>query len=79
MHFAGRGEAGEAAIGAGDDVLAPDRLGEAADAFGINSGCSTMFEEWVMTPGMTDLPSGNFTSAHTFHSCSWRGFAASKE
>src|SRR5205085_11314165 len=45
----------------------------------ISSGCSTMFEEWVMTPGMTDLPSGNLASAHSFHSCSWRGLAASKE
>src|SRR6266404_5417811 len=32
VHLAGRGEAGEAAIHAGDDILAPDRLREAADA-----------------------------------------------
>ena len=27
----------------------------------ISSGCSTMFEEWVMTPGISDLPSGSLT------------------
>src|SRR5438067_5053441 len=32
MHLTGRCEAGEAAIGAGDDIVAPDRLREAADA-----------------------------------------------
>src|SRR3981189_2742996 len=34
MHFASRSEAGETAIGAGDDIVAPDRLREAADALG---------------------------------------------
>ena len=29
------------------------------------------------TPGMSDLPSGNFTSCHTTQSCSWRGLLAS--
>src|SRR6202040_2637820 len=38
MHFAGGREAGEAAIGAGDDVLAPDDLGKPPDALGDRLG-----------------------------------------
>src|SRR5580692_12565400 len=38
VDLAGRGEAGEAAIGAGGDVLAPDRLREAADPLGDQFG-----------------------------------------
>src|ERR1043166_6177502 len=34
MHLAGRGEAGKATIGAGDNVLAPDCLRKTADALG---------------------------------------------
>src|SRR5215470_1576713 len=45
----------------------------------IASGCSTIFDEWVMTPGMRLLPSGSLTLSQTFHSCSWRGLAASNE
>ena len=32
-----------------------------------------------ITPGMMTLPSGSLTSSKTFHSCSWRGLAASKD
>src|SRR5256885_16794331 len=28
-----------------------------------------------ITPATSTLPSGSFTSFHTFHSCSWRGLA----
>ena len=38
VDFAGRSETGEAAIGAGDDVLAPDCAGEAADPLGDQLG-----------------------------------------
>src|SRR5262249_53036728 len=40
-----------------------------------SSGCSTKFEVESITPGMMILPSGSFTSFHTFHSWPWRGFA----
>ena len=43
------------------------------------SGCSIRLVEWVTTPGMSTLPSGSLTSFHSFHSCSWRTLAASKE
>ena len=32
-----------------------------------------------MTPGISTLPSGSFTVSNSFHSCAWRGFAASSE
>jgi len=35
--------------------------------------------ECEMTPGIRILPSGSLTVFHTFHSCSWRGLAASNE
>src|SRR5258707_585601 len=38
MNLAGRSEAREAAIGAGDDIVAPDRPGEAADPLGDQFG-----------------------------------------
>jgi len=44
-----------------------------------SSGCSTSTEQCVMTPGRIALPAGSFTPSHSFHSCSWRGLAASKE
>src|SRR5262249_28758784 len=40
-----------------------------------SSGCSTKFEVESITPGMMILPSGSFTSFHTFHSCPCRGLA----
>src|SRR5262249_11503953 len=40
-----------------------------------SSGCSTKFEVESITPGMMILPSGSFTSFHTFHSWPWRGVA----
>ena len=43
------------------------------------SGCSTTAVVWAMTPGMSTLPSGSFTSSHTRHSYEWRGVAASIE
>src|SRR2546429_206371 len=45
----------------------------------ISSGCSIKLVFDSMTPGISTLPSGNFTSWKTFHSCAWRGLAASKE
>src|SRR5262245_21332141 len=44
-----------------------------------SSGCSTSTLDCVMMPGIRILPSGSLTSSHTRHSCSWRGFAASRE
>jgi len=43
----------------------------------LESGCSTTLVAWLMTPGISTLPSGSFTSCQTFHSCSWRGLAPS--
>ncbi len=43
----------------------------------ISSGCSTKFDLDSITPGMRTLPSGSLTVSNTFHSCAWRGFAAS--
>ena len=43
----------------------------------MSSGCSTTLVPWLTTPGTRILPGGSFTSCHTFHSCSWRGLAAS--
>jgi hypothetical protein len=34
---------------------------------------------YATTPGMRIFPAGSCTSCHTFHSCSWRTFAASME
>ena len=42
-----------------------------------SSGCSMMFVQVSIVPGMRTLSSGIFVSAHTRHSCSWRGLAAS--
>ena len=67
----------EAAIGAGDHVLAADQPGEAHDAVGDQAGCSTVVRWWVITPGIRILPSGSLLPSQTRHSCSWRGFAAS--
>ena len=44
-----------------------------------SSGCSTKFVAESMTPGISTLPSGSFTSSHTCHSWAWRGFDASTE
>ena len=78
MHFAGGREAGEAAIGAGDDVLAPDDLGKPPDALGDRLG---MLDEVraVRDDAGDQLPSGSLDSSHTRHSCSCRGLPASKE
>ena len=43
------------------------------------SGCSTTAVVCAMTPGMSTLPAGSFTSSHTRHSHEWRGVAASIE
>ena len=43
----------------------------------MSSGGSTTLVPWLTTPGTSTLPGGSFTSCHTFHSCSWRGLAAS--
>ena len=32
-----------------------------------------------ITPGISTLPSGNFTFSNNVHSCAWRGLAASNE
>ena len=36
-----------------------------------------MLVAWLMTPGISTTSFGSLTSAHTFHSCSWRGLAPS--
>ncbi len=56
----------------------PDRH-KAAMRSATSSGCSTTLLAWLTTPGIRILPSGSFTSFQTFHSCSWRGLAASTE
>src|SRR6516225_9380067 len=43
-----------------------------------SSGCSTMLVECAIRPGISTLPGGSRTSFHIRHSCSCRGFAASK-
>ena len=68
----------EAAVGAGDHVLAPDDRANRRCARAISSGCSTMLDPWVMTPGMSTLPSGSLTRSQRWYSCSWRALAASK-
>ena len=62
----------EAAVGAGEDVLAADRAGEAHDALGDQLRVLDQLVEWLTTPGRSILPSGSLTSFHSFHSCSWR-------
>src|SRR5215831_1542986 len=68
----------EAAIGACDHVLATDQLGKTQEPLGDSSGCSTILLAWVMTPGMSTLPSGTLTRSKRWYSCSCRGLAASK-
>jgi len=43
-----------AAIGVGDDVLAPDDLGEPRAA--TTPGCSTTLVSWLMTAGISVCP-----------------------
>ncbi len=70
------GEGAEAAIDAGDDVLAAGGLARIArcgrrpapDARRSSRSKS-------ITPGMMVLPSGSLTSCQTFHSWPWRGLA----
>ena len=72
--------AAETAIGSGNHVLPPDDLREADDAVGNQPRmleCTLV--AWLTTPGMSSLPSGNFVSRHTRHSCSWRTLPASTE
>ena len=38
-----------------------------------------MLLAWVITPGISILPSGSLSVSHTWYSCSWRGLAASNE
>ena len=38
---------------------------------------STRYRLPVRPPGTSTLPSGSFTSSKSFHSCAWRGLAAS--
>ena len=70
---------GEAAIGAGDDVLAPTSLAKRTMRSATRRGCSTVMVWWVTTPGIRILPGGSFTFSQTRHSCSWRTLAASIE
>ena len=44
-----------------------------------SSGCSMRFDMDSITPGISTLPSGNFTFSNTFHSCACRPLAASNE
>src|SRR5262245_40829361 len=44
-----------------------------------SSGCSTRMVECEITPGIRTASFGNFAPSQTFHSCSWRGLAASNE
>ena len=60
MDLAGRGEAGEAAIGAGDDVLLPDRTGKAADALGDQLGMLDDVRGMGDDPGNERLALGQF-------------------
>ena len=69
----------EATIGAGDDALPADKPRVAADRCAMSSGCSMKLVFESITPGMTTLSSGSFICSKTFHSCAWRGLAASKE
>ena len=56
----------------------PTILASRTSRCATSSGCSTMLVAWLMTPGMSTLPAGSLALCQTFHSCSWRGFAASK-
>ena len=58
MHSAESGEGAEAAIGAGNDALAADDLGEPEIRSATSSGCSTKFVMLSMTPGISTLSSG---------------------
>src|SRR5882724_6176712 len=55
----------------------PTTLASRTSRCATSSGCSTMLVAWLITPGMSFLPGGSFTSFHTAHSCSWRGLACS--
>ena len=43
----------------------------------MSSGCSMKFDFDSITPGMSSLPSGSLSVSNSFHSCAWRGLAAS--
>jgi len=43
----------EVAVSAGDDVLAPDDLGQPHDARGYSSGYMTTLVAWLMTPAIS--------------------------
>src|SRR5215469_18763730 len=56
----------------------PTSLAKRRSRSAISSGCSTILLAWVMTPGMSTLPSGTLTRSKRWYSCSCRGLAASK-
>ena len=62
-----------------DDALASHTPATRSMRSATSSGCSTSMLDWVMTPGISVVPSGSFRSSPHAYSCSWRGFAASKE
>ena len=75
----GMNPAAEAAIGAGDDVLAADDLGIAQDAVGDELRVLDEVGGVADHTRISILPAGNFACCHTRHSCSCRTLAASNE
>src|SRR6516165_10012222 len=69
------GEGAEAAIDAGDDVLGSHHARVLHDAVRHQLGMLDEVRGGIDHAGMMILPSGSFTSFHTFHSWPWRGFA----
>ena len=71
--------AAQAAVGRGDDPLAPDQLGEAADTLGDQLGVLDDVGGVADDTGQDELVVGQLTSCHTRHSCSCRTLPASNE
>ena len=57
----------------------PTRLAYFMMRSATRSGCSTSTLELVMTPGISTLSFSCLALPQNFHSCSWRGLAASNE
>ena len=67
----------EAAVGPGQDALAPDDVGETADALRDQHGMLDEVVRRVDHAGHQHLVVRDFAAFHSSHSCSWRGLAPS--
>ena len=67
----------EPAVGAGDEVLASHTRGKPKEPFRDELRMFDDVGPVAHDARHEDLAGGSLTSCHTFHSCSWRGLAAS--